>query len=231
MNDTTQKMNNQDRARIIEKYRKGYVEHGYSPKTLGWDKGRQAIRFEVLLSFFECYGKSILDIGCGFGDLNRVLARKIGDSYSYLGVDLVDELIDEGRLHYSQDHIRFLNTDFLEYSFTEKFDIVVASGIFNHKFDSGSNDLFVERVLKKAWSLCTEGLAFDFLSDKVDYRYSHTYHNNPERILRLAYELSRNIVLRNDYMPFEFCLYVGKDDTFDQSDAVFNVHKKRNSCV
>jgi len=227
VNDATLKMDDRDRAGTVEKYRKGYSGHGYSPKALGWDKGRQDIRFEVLLSFFECQGKSILDIGCGFGDLNRALSRASGDSYQYLGVDLVGELIDEGRCHYPQENIRFLNADFLEYPFNETFDIVVASGIFNHKFDSGENDLFVDRVLKKAWSLCTDGFAFDFLSDKVDYRYDHTYHNNPERILGLAYGLSRNVSLRNDYMPFEFCLYVGKDDSFDRADAVFNVHKRR----
>jgi len=103
----------------------------------------------------------------------------------------------------------------------------LASGIFNHKFPSQGNDLFLGGVLKKAWSLCKVGFAFDFLSDKVDYRYDHTYHNNPERILGLGYGLSRNVVLRNDYMPFEFCLYVGKDDSFDRADAVFTAHKLR----
>jgi SAM-dependent methyltransferase len=231
MTDAAPKMDDQDRAETVEKYRKGYAEHGYSPKTLGWDKGRQDIRFEVLLSFFEFRGKSILDIGCGFGDLNRVLSRENGDSYQYLGIDLVGELINEGRRHYPQENIRFLNADFLEFQFKENFDIIVASGIFNHKFDSGENDLFVERVLKKAWSLSTEGFAFDFLSDKVDYRYDHTYHNNPGRILELAYGLSRNVSIRNDYMPFEFCLHVGKDDSFDRADAVFNVHKRRTGRI
>lgn len=231
MTDITPKMDDLDRTGTIEKYRKGFAEYGYSPKTLGWDKGRQDIRFEVLLSFFEFRGKSILDIGCGFGDLNRVLSRENGGSYQYLGVDLVGELINEGRRHYPQENVRFLNADFLEFPFKETFDIVVASGIFNHKFDSGENDLFVERVLKKAWSLSTEGFAFDFLSDKVDFRYDHTYHNNPERILELAYGLSRNVSLRNDYMPFEFCLYVGKDNGFDRADAVFNAHKKRTGRI
>lgn len=223
------KMSQEDRAGTIEKYQKGYAEHGYSPKTLGWDKGRQDIRFEVLLSFFECQGKSILDIGCGFGDLNRVLSQKIGGAYSYTGVDLVSNLIDEGRRHYTQENIDFINADFLEYQFIEKFDIVLASGIFNHKFSSGKNDLFVERVLEKAWSLCTVGFAFDFLSDKVDYCYDHTYHNNPERILGLSYKLSRNIVLRNDYMPFEFCICAMKNQDLDRADSIFRTHKLRAS--
>jgi SAM-dependent methyltransferase len=228
MIDAKLKMDESDRIRTVEKYRKGYVDYGYSPKALGWDKGRQDIRFEVLLSFFECHGKSILDIGCGFGDLNRVLSRKSCDSYDYLGVDLVSELIEEGQRHYQQKNIRFLSADFLEYQFTENFDIVVGSGIFNHKFSSGGNDLFVDRVLRKAWSLCIEGFAFDFLSDKVDYRHNHTYHNNPERILGLAYELSRKVCLKNDYMPFEFCLYVGKDDTFDPAHPVFKSYGHRD---
>ncbi|QWD13011.1 class I SAM-dependent methyltransferase [Polynucleobacter paneuropaeus] len=222
-------MNNIDRDLTIEKYREGYQKYGYSPKSLGWDKGRQKIRFEILLSFFECAGKSILDIGCGFGDINQTLSQKTSNAYSYFGIDLVDELINEGRSRYQSDHIRFITADFLEYSFTEKFDIIVASGIFNHKFISEDNDKFVEKVLKKAFSLCTEGVAFDFLSDKVDYCHSHTYHNSPERILGLAYKLSRNICLRNDYMPFEFSIFIGKDDHFNPADAIFNVYKKRIS--
>ncbi len=227
MKGTTTGMDQVDRIDVIEKYRAGYEAHGYSPRTLGWDKGRQDIRFEVLLSFFEVSGKSILDIGCGFGDINRTLFRHCGDAYDYTGLDLVDELTDEGRRQYPQKNVRFLNADFLEYPFTETFDIVLASGIFNHKFASGGNDAFVDSVIEKAWSLCTGGIAFDFLSDKVDYRHEHTYHSSPERLLGLAYGLSRNVALRNDYMPFEFCLYVGKDDSFEKADAVFSAFKRR----
>lgn len=230
MNKSLPKMNEDDVAGTVEKYRKGYKEHGYSPKTLGWDKGRQEIRFEELLSFFDCEGKSILDIGCGFGDLNRILSHH-ANVYSYTGIDLVSDLIIEGQNRYPQKNIKFLNADFLGYQFTEQFDIVVASGIFNHKFQSGENDIFVERVIQKAWTLCTNGIALDFLSDKVEYGYDHTYHNNPERILRLAYNFSRNVALRNNYMPFEFCVFIGKDQGFDKSDAIFNSYKLRKGLV
>lgn len=229
MNEEKNKIVNQDLANIIRKYKQSFEKYGYSPKTLGWDKGKQNIRFEVLLSFFNLNGKSILDLGCGFGDLNISLYDKNIDSFKYLGVDLVGEFIDEGRRRYPQDNIKFLKANFLEYPFKEKFDIIVASGIFNDKFISGNNDIFVEKVFEKTWSLCRDGFAFDFLSDKVDYKYNHTYHNNPEHILKLAYKLSRNITLRNDYMPFEFCIYVCKDDSFDKTDTIFNNYKKREN--
>ncbi len=221
------KIHDSYRDQIVKKYTNNYLKYHYSPKTLGWQKGRQDIRFEILLSFFECKGKKILDIGCGFGDLNRVISKKYGSSYQYLGIDIVDVLVKEGRLRYPQKNINFLNADFLDYSFKSDFDIVVASGIFNLKFDRGTNDLFVKKVLNKAWKICKDGIALDFLSDKVDYKYKHTYHNNPEQILKIAYGLSRNVVLRNDYIPFEFCLFVGKDDSFSKNEVIFNAYKNK----
>ena len=51
----------------ITRYTERFDKYGYSPKTLGWDKGKQNIRFDILISQFDLLNKSILDIGCGFG--------------------------------------------------------------------------------------------------------------------------------------------------------------------
>ena len=74
---------------IIERYSRRFEEHGYDPKTLEWDKGKQQIRFTILTSQYEFRGKEVLDIGCGFGDLNQVLEHRAGSEYKYQGVDLV----------------------------------------------------------------------------------------------------------------------------------------------
>ena len=66
------------RDQIVKKYTNNYLKYHYSPKTLGWPKGRQDIRFEILLSFFECKGKKILDIGCGFGSLGSQVRESYG---------------------------------------------------------------------------------------------------------------------------------------------------------
>lgn len=216
-----------DKQETIERYSSRYQKFGYSPKSLGWDKGKQDVRFEILTSQYDFSEKSVLDIGCGFGDLNKTLNEKYAHNYSYLGVDLVPDLVNEARKQYVGDNIDFRTGDFLDISFENTFDFVIASGIFNHRLNNVNNYDLIEAAIIKALSLSNDGLAFDFLSDKVDYQLEHTFHSSPEKILSIAYKYSRNIVIRNDYMPFEFALFIFKDDSFSMEDTLFNQFKKQ----
>jgi len=215
-----------DKADTIDRYSKRYREFGYSPKALGWDKGKQDIRFDVLTSLYNCKGKTILDIGCGFGDMNITLMARYPDQYRYIGIDLVPELIHEARQRYANDSIRFIEGDFMTVDIDESPDFVIASGTFNHKLKNTDNYALIEAAMSRAFTLSSDGFAFDFLSDKVNYPLTHTFHAGPERILSLAYQFSRNVVLRNDYMPFEFSVFVFKDASFLTEDTVFNRYKE-----
>jgi len=212
---------------IIERYSRRWEQYGYDPRTLGWDKGKQDIRFSVLTSQYDFRGQQVLDIGCGFGDLNRVISHRVGEEYKYQGVDMVPALIQKGREIYPGDNIRFSCADFLAEDFAGDYDYAIASGLFNFKLVDVANYDFIETVMKKAMSICRDGLAFDFLSDKVDYRHPHTFHSSPEQILQMAYKYSRNVVLRNDYMPFEFAIFINKDSSFDPADTIFEHYKRR----
>ena len=91
---------------LIERYTKRYIEFGYSPKSLGWDKGKQDVRFEILTSQYNFDDKHVLDIGCGFGDLNKALSRKT-NHYKYTGIDIVESLLTEAKKQYQGGHIHF----------------------------------------------------------------------------------------------------------------------------
>ena len=78
-----------------QRYRQRYEDHGYSPRTLGWNKDRQAIRFQSLSSLFDLKDASVLDIGCGFADLYTFLKDNDQAPADYLGIDLVPELTEE----------------------------------------------------------------------------------------------------------------------------------------
>jgi len=213
-----------DKKNVIDRYKKRLKEYGYSPKSLGWDKGKQDIRFDILTSRYDFNNKHVLDIGCGFGDLNRILKTKAAN-YQYTGIDIVDELLVEGKKQYQDKNLEFINSNILNFVSDNLFDYAISSGMFNFKLDDGKNYEFIESVICKTLHLCKDGLAFDFLSDKVDYQYEHTFHSSPEKILSIAYKFSRNILLRNDYMPFEFSLFILKDDTFEKENTLFNLYK------
>lgn len=219
------KLSGRDVDAVTSRYRRRLKRFGYSPRTLGWDKGKQDVRFEILTSLHDCDGKSFLDIGCGFGDLIQTLEERCS-SFKYFGIDLVPELIELARRRHPGDNCRFAEMDFLEADLEERFDIGIASGTFNFRLEHGDNYEFVRAAMEKALMLCSEGIAFDFLSDKVDYEYPHTFHYSPEKILGMAYTYSRNVALRNDYMPFEFSVFIFRDDSFSKHDTLFNRYKK-----
>jgi SAM-dependent methyltransferase len=219
-------LSDSDKNKVILRYSERLKLHGYSPKTLGWEKGKQGIRFKILTSQYNFENKTVLDIGCGFGDLNKTLSEKYGNSYSYCGFDIVEDLIKIGKEKYNGENIRFIVDDFLNAELEKNsFDFAIASGSFNFKLDDNHNYEYITSVIEKAMYVSKDGLAFDFLSDKVDYQYDHTFHSSPEKILEIAYKFSRNIIFRNDYMPFEFSLFIFKDDSFSENDTIFNKYK------
>lgn len=225
------KLHLKDKNEIIKLYNDRYDNYGYSPKTLGWKKGKQNIRFEILTSLYNFDNKSVIDIGCGFGDLNISLREKTLN-YKYTGIDLTESLIEKAKEIYGEGNVDFQVGDFLEMEFEEKFDYAIVSGMFNYKLQETDNYTYVERVMEKALELSKDGIAFDFLSDKVDYKNEIGFYYSPEKILSIAYKFSKNIVLRSDYMPFEFSVFVFKDDSFSKEDVVFrrynNLLKSKN---
>lgn len=218
-------LNQQDAEKIVRYFKMGYEEHGYSPKALHWDKGKQDIRFDILTSGYDGYHKHILDIGCGFGDLNQTLCKKWKE-YRYTGIDITPELIAEAGRRYGGKNVRFYTMDFLAASEELQYDYAVLSGTLNYRINGMEQYEYAFRMMEKAYRCCRDGFAFDFLSDKVDYQLGDAFHYAPERVLALAYQLSRNVCLRNDYMPFEFSLFVYKDDSFEKEDTMFCRYKR-----
>lgn len=202
-------------------YEERFAEHGVSPKSLGWTKGRQKIRFNALLDLLEGVGDSFLDIGCGFGDLNdALLARKT--SYQYLGVDIVGNFIKEGESRRGGETVQFQVGDFMATEFGRSFDCVIASGVFTFKLEDADQYAYIQAALKRMLDLCKVGVAVDFLSDRVNYQQDHCFHAHPERVLELALELTRRVRLSHDYLPFEFAVALFKDDAYDEENTVFN---------
>lgn len=208
-------------------YQNLFKKHGYSPKSLGCDKGKQFLHYHQLSSEWNLEGSSILDVGCGFGDFNRYLKFLKISNYIYTGIDIMNEFISQGNRLYSAPNVTFLTGDFLSYEFNQSFDYAIASGTFNLKIESIDGYDYIFKNMAKMFKLSKKAISIDFLSDKVDYSYKHNFNSSPEKILSMAYSLSKNIILKNNYFPYEFAVIVYKNDSFKKETTVFSEVEKK----
>lgn len=207
-------MRENDIESVRERYANRYHEYGYSPKALGWgNNGRQEIRFRHLLEIGYKYDHSILDVGCGFGDLFAYLKSR-GWKGEYLGVDLVPELIDEATRQHPD--AAFTVCDFEQHDLERHFDLVIASGIFNFKLQSDDNYWHIERMLSKMYALASVGVAVDFMNTWVDFQHPLAFHTDPAVLIGIIRKITRRYVIRQDYMPYEFALYLYRNTSISE---------------
>ena len=204
----------------IEYYKQLYQTYGNKPEALGCTKGKQYLRFYQLTSEFDLNNKSFLDFGCGFGYFAEYLNKMNVDNYSYTGIDIMPEFISEAIKNFNNYNVKFLVSDLDKFSLNNRFDYVIASGIFNSKLEN--NYEFIWNSMQKMFELANEAICLDFLSDKVDFSYESNFNSAPEKILSMAYMLSKRVILKNNFFPFEYSIIIFKDDSFSKETTTFN---------
>jgi ubiquinone/menaquinone biosynthesis C-methylase UbiE len=100
---------------------------------------------------------SILDVGCGSGRNSALFAQQ--GARRVVGIDFSAPMLELAREYTSAKHVadrcEFIQADFLEYSFQETFDVVVALGVFDYVADP-------VRVLKRMGELANEKVVASF---------------------------------------------------------------------
>lgn len=222
----------ESKDKLINYYQGLFQNYGKDERSLGWTKHKQNIRFRELMKHVFMKKRpgtrtTLLDLGCGFGDLNLFLEKEGYDDVDYYGLDFVPDFVQIAKdlNKHIEDH--FYCGDFTDFALSSArtWDWIVESGFFGYQLLCNTGDAcyeYIRDVMAKSLSICNIGICFDFLSDKVEYRTSQLdFHAQPERILELAYGFSRNVMLDNSVMPFEFNITIWKDDTFS-NQTVFS---------
>lgn len=171
-------------------YASGIIEHGLTPKGLRWhSKHSQQIRFNQLLSLLPNTVISVVDAGCGFGDLYHYLHQRTDKSIEkYIGLDSLDMMVHEASIRTGQT---IMQCDIL-YDPLPKAEYYLCSGALNILTQDGAF-LFIERCFHASM----RGLIFNFLEGDTE---SKTYNYLREESIReLAKRLNAKVVFRRNY--------------------------------
>lgn len=210
-------MDEDEKQETLDRYNRRLAEFGHDPRTLGWHKRQHLLRYEILLSHWNLDKADLLDFGCGFGDMYAYCQASNRASARYHGLDLNSNLIDEGKRRYPG--VDLFARDVLIEGLPDVYDVIVASGIYNFRLKD--NWSFIEKTFALFAAHGRQGFAVNFLSNRVDYSEDSLYYADPPKVLDLCYRYSRRVLLRQDYMPFEFTVFVDLRNSFDKSFTVF----------
>ncbi|AFM05851.1 methyltransferase family protein [Bernardetia litoralis DSM 6794] len=181
-------------------------KHDLDVKSLNWgSKQSQEMRFELFSQLDNLNKKSILDIGCGLGDFYDWL-EKNNLKTNYKGIDITPKMIEKAKERFPNANFEVKNV--LERNENQKYDYVVASGIFylveQKPFE------FMKKMIQKMFEMAEKGIAFNSLSSWADQKHENEFYANPSEVVDFCRTLSRKVVLKHHYHPADFTIYLYK---------------------
>jgi len=181
----------------LEKNLENYKIVGYGSKE------SQIIRYRVATEIGNLRGKSILDYGCGLGDLIEYLEKR-GISIEYTGYDVSEKIIERARkLHPNHS---FEVRDLMKELPSQKFSYVFAIGLNVRIAD---NVGFIKELVRRMFQIAEEGVFVSVLSSHSNYFDPQCFYHDPARLLHWCLKnISSRCVLRHDYLPHDFTLYI-----------------------
>ena len=177
-----------------EKFYTSAIElYGTTAKGVNWHSKRtQEIRFNIILDLLpkNINDFSIVDAGCGFGDLYLYMLKKKKEPKNYIGVDTVIDMYSIASEHTGKEIIiADITKDKLPQA-----DFYVCSGAMNVL-----NEFETHLFIQNCFSTCRVGFVFNILYGEKD---SETYNYlTKDEIINIASSLHvEHIEFKEDYL-------------------------------
>lgn len=208
-----------DRRKQAEYYEKLLGQYGDHFLSLDWKSPEsQDSRFNIfadLINMFAPQKISVLDVGCGFGDFYDYLAKNKFNA-DYAGFDIAPKIIDMAKKKYP--NTKFAVKDILVEPVNEKYDFVFLSGALNICFGDRESHLeYIKSMLIQMYELCNIAVGVNFLSSQAmyflreeDLKQKQYFYTKPEEAVSIAKGMTNRFMLRHDYHPGDFTVYLIK---------------------
>ncbi len=200
-------MNLMEKAAIIHFHRhriRGFP--GGSVGALGWrGAASQSRRFQVIAGSADFSGRSIMDLGCGHGDLVGYLSERFS-GFTYAGIDMMAEFLDVAlERHGQRPDTVFYQADFTRVELPRA-DYVIASGALGYR--SGDPGFYRE-MIARMYAAAKRALIFNMLDAEFFPEHELLTGHDREEIVAFCRELSPRVELIRGYLEDDFtvCMF------------------------
>lgn len=182
--------------------------YGIDSRSLNWgSSSSQLLRFKVLAEVVPLVGLSLLDVGCGLGDLCSWLESqniKVG----YFGIDIVPDMIELATKRFPNGKFELLNLLECKNDIERK-DVVVASGIFAKRTQNPGE--YFHAMIKAMFDISAVAVAFNSLSTWSTEKESGEFYADPLETVTYCKTLTPWVTVRHDYHARDFTIYMYRE--------------------
>jgi len=188
--------------RRIDNFAQGTVE------ALGWRGIESQIkRFEALSRVGDLNGRTLLDVGCGYGDLKGYLDQQFS-GFTYIGIDQMPEFINEAKERYKNRlDTHFFQTDFTAVDFPSV-DFVIASGALGYRCE---NPDFYGNMIRKMYEAATRAVAFNMLDAERFPEHPLLVGHDCDKIVALCRTLAPRVTVARNYLEDDFAVFMFRE--------------------
>jgi len=183
-------------------YHASITEYGLNARGVHWHSSQaQEIRFKQLLALLPADTRSVVDAGCGFGDLYWYMSDNQRTSIEYIGLDALEVMVSEaqirtGRTIYQSD---ILNDPLPSGEF------YLCSGALNilTRYEA-------HRFIRRCYDASSRGVIFNFLEgEDTSSTYNYLQINQIET---LGHHLGARLKFRTGYYKEDCTVAFYKDE-------------------
>lgn len=196
----------EDKRRLFDFYNPAIELFGpEEARSLRWsEKKQQQKRFEALAAVGKLEGASVLDVGCGFGDLYGFLTGRL-THIDYFGIDINLEMVRVAQEKFPD--ASFEVADFGAWR-GEPRDYCLASGAFSFKI-AKHRDVYLAYI-RKLFEYSRVAAAFNLLDARYHIDNDTFAAYDPEEIYSFCFGLTEKLYLNDQYLPQDFTVYLYK---------------------
>lgn len=202
-------MNLIEKATVMHYHRHRIAEHRAGDvKALGWrGEHSQQARYAVLAQVGDIEGRSVLDAGCGHGDLKAYLDRH-ASHFEYIGIDQMPEFIEEAHRRYRHHPATaFYQSDFATAELP-KVDYVFASGAMGYRC---ANPHFHFELIARLYAAAHRALAFNMLDAEHFPEHPLLVGRDKVTVLAFCRMLAPRVELVDGYLEDDFTIFMYRD--------------------